>query len=378
MKIALVYDWVNKFGGAERILLALHEIWPQAPLFTAVYHPPSAPWAAGFQIKTSFLQKFPLAKKHHEFYPWLAPLAFESFDFEEFDVVVSVTSAAAKGILTRPKTFHLCYCLTPTRYLWSSHSDYFPSKGLRFLASPLVSYLRAWDRIASARPDAYLAISQTVQKRIKKYYQRDSVVVYPPVDLEKFKIKEEERDEGKDREKGKRKSQGEEPPFFLLVSRLVPYKRVGVAIEAFNRLGYPLKIVGSGIGEKRLKRITEKNVEWLGHLTDEELVSYYQRCQGLIFPTEEDFGLVPLEAQACGCPVIALKKGGALETVIAGKTGEFFYPQTPEALAKVVKSFDKARYNKKDCRKNTAKFSKVTFKKNFKSLVERLSEDRQK
>lgn len=367
MRIALVYDWVNKFGGAERILLALHEIWPQAPLFTAVYHPRSAPWAAGFQIKTSFLQKFPLAKKHHELYPWLAPLAFESFDFEGFDVVVSVTSAAAKGILTKPETRHLCYCLTPTRYLWSGQADYFSSRGLRFLASPLVSHLRAWDRIASARPDAYLAISQTVQKRIKKYYQRDSAVVYPPVDLGKFKI-----EEGRGGEKDKRKSQENEKPFFLLVSRLVPYKRVGVAIEAFNQLGHCLKIVGSGIGEKGLKRIAGKNVEFLGHLTDEGLVGYYQRCQGLIFPTEEDFGLVPLEAQACGCPVVALKKGGALETVIEGKTGEFFYPQTPEALAGVVKNFDKTRYNKKDCRKNAAKFGKAIFKKNFKDLVGKL------
>lgn len=364
LKIALVYDWVNKLGGAERILLALHEIWPQAPLFTTVYHPKAAPWAADFQIRTSFLQKFPLAKRHHELYFWLTPIAFESFDFAGFDVVVSVTSADAKGILTKPETLHLGYCLTPTRYLWSGYADYFFSPGVRFLASPLVLYLRAWDKIASTRPDAYLAISETVQKRIKKYYQRESTVIYPPVDLEKFRIKE-----GRDKGKNKRKSKGEETPFFLIVSRLVPYKRVGIAIEAFNHLGYSLKIVGSGIEGRRLRRMARKNIEFLGRLTDEELVGYYQRCQGLIFPTEEDFGLVPLEAQACGCPVIALRKGGALETVVEGKTGEFFSPQTPEALASVVKSFDKTRYNEKDCRKNAARFRKEVFQSRFKDFL---------
>lgn len=350
-------------------MLALREIWPEAPLFTAVYDPKGAFWAADFSVKPSFLQRFPLARKHHELYPWLTPLAFESFDFQGFDVVISVTSADAKGILTKPETFHLCYCLTPTRYLWSGHDDYFYSKKLRILVSPLVVYLRAWDQIASTRPDAYLAISETVQKRIKKYYQRESKVIYPPVEIKKFKIK---------REGSKKGSGGEEKPFFLLVSRLVAYKKVEVAVRAFNQLDYSLKIVGSGEEEKRLRRLAGDRVEFLGPLTDDQLVDYYQRCQGLVFPTEEDLGLVSLEAQACGCPVIAFRGGGALETVVAEKTGEFFYPQTPEALAAVIKNFDKRRYNKDDCRRNAARFSRKVFQVQFKEEVIRRWKKHQK
>ncbi len=180
MRIALVYDRINKFGGAERVLLALHEIWPDAPLFTSVYHPQRASWADGFKVIPSFLNKLPLARSRHEILPWLMPLAFESFEFDEFDVVISITSEFAKGIITKPHTFHLCYCLTPTRYLWSGYEDYFQNRAFKFFSQPVVSYLRTWDKIASQRPDEYLAISQEVKKRIKKYYDRDSAVIYPP------------------------------------------------------------------------------------------------------------------------------------------------------------------------------------------------------
>lgn len=372
MRVALVYDRVNKWGGAERVLLALHEIWPKAPLFTSVYNPKTAPWAADFDVRTSFLQNFPLAKTNHEFYPWLTPLAFESFNFDKFDVVISVTSADAKGIVTKPQTVHICYCLTPTRYLWSGYNDYFRSKVFKFLVSPVVSYLRAWDTIAATRPDEYIAISENVKRRIKKYYGRESMVIYPPVTLIS-KIKDQ-------RLKTQIKNQKEK--YFLIVSRLVPYKRIDVAIEAFNKLGLPLKIIGSGTEEKKLRKIARGNIEFLGNLTDEELVGYYQHCQALIFPTDEDFGLAPLEVQACGRPVIALKNGGALETVVdpaksrlkignagQGATGEFFYPQTPEVLASVVARFDTSKYNGRDCRKNAERFNKEGFKKKFKEFV---------
>jgi len=356
MRVALVYDRVNKIGGAERVLEALHEIFPDAPLYTAVYNPKTAPWAEKFNVIPSFLNKFPFAKRSHEVYPWLTPLAFESFDFSEFEVVISVTSEAAKGIITKPKTFHICYCLTPTRYLWSGYEDYFSNKIFRFLTRPVVSHLRHWDKIAAQRPDVFIAISKNVAQRIKKYYGRDSEVIYPSVDTEKWRMESGEWRIGE---------------YFLVVSRLVPYKKVDIAIQAFNKLGLPLKIVGIGREMGRLKRMAKKNIEFLGQLTDFQLLSYYQRCQAVIFPQEEDFGLVPLEAQACGKPVIAYRGGGALETVIESKTGEFFEKQTSESLEVAVKSFKPEKFKPEDCRRNAERFSQEIFKKKFKEFVEK-------
>lgn len=360
MEIALIYDRVNKIGGAERLLLALHEIYPQAPLYTSVYDPEGAPWASVFpKIIPSFLQNFPFAKKHHEFYAPLMPLAFESFDFNKYDLVISVTSEAAKGIITTPKTEHLCYCLTPTRYLWQSYEDYFKNSLWRMLTKPLVTKLRLWDQIASARPDIYLAISKTVAKRLKKYYGREAEVIYPPADLNKFKPP----------------AGGQNSKFFLVVSRLVPYKRIDIAIEAFNKLGLPLKIIGSGVEEKKLKLMARGNIEFLGqNLTDGQLLSYYQNCRAIILPGEEDFGLVPIEALACGKPVIAYQGGGALETVVAGVTGEFFSPQEAQALEKVVRVFAEQKYRPEVCRKQAEKFSKENFQKNFKKFMEGVSQ----
>lgn len=356
MKVALVYDWVNKWGGAERVLMALHQIWPHAPLFTSVYNPSTASWAKVFEIRTSFLQNFPFAKRRHELYPWLIPLAFESFNFDEYDLVISVSSGAAKGIITKPGTKHICYCLTPTRYLWSGYEQYFKIRSIRLLTKPIINYLRNWDKIISSRPDFYIAISKTVQQRIKKYYQKESEVIYPPVDIEKFNI---EKTNQKKKEK-----------YFLIVSRLVSYKRVDLAIEVFNRLGWNLKIIGEGNQMSKLKKMAKKNIQLLGQLTDEELVVYYQNCEAVIFPQEEDFGLVSVEAQACGKPVIAYKSGGATETILEKKTGEFFYPQTPEALKRVLLNFDSKNYKAEDCRKQAEKFSKQNFIKNFKKKIE--------
>lgn len=363
MKVALVYDRVNKWGGAERILLALHEIWPEAPLYTAVYNPKTAPWARGFKVIPSFLEKFPFAKKTHEVYPWLAPLAFESFDFSEFDIVISVTSAEAKGIISKPNTLHISYILTPTHYLWGiEKGEEYHRFGrlaplVKVFALPFLSYLRAWDKIASQRPDILLAISKNVQKRIVKYYGRSSEVIYPPVDTEKFVPSDQP-------------STINDQSYFLVVSRLVPYKRVDIVIEAFNRLRLPLKIVGTGTEMGKLRRSAKKNIEFLGQLTDEALLGYYQRCVATVFPQEEDFGLVPLEAQACGKPVIAYRGGGALETVIEGETGEFFDEQTPESLEKAVKKFKPEKYKPEDCWKNAEKFDIKIFKKKFKEFVE--------
>lgn len=354
MRIALVYDRVNhQWGGAERVLEALHEIWPQAPLYTSVYHPAGAPWAKKIQVMTSFLQKIPLARRHHELFPWLMPLAFESFKFDNYDVVISVTSEFAKGIITKPETLHLCYCLTPTRYLWSHYDDYFPPSLLRLASWPVVKYLRQWDRIAAQRPDEYFAISQTVQKRIKKYYGRESEVVYPGINVQKFKSLKVQNSN-----------------YFLVVSRLVESKRVDLVIQAFNKLGWGLKIIGTGRQEKRLKRMAGPTVEFLGQLTDRELISYYQNCRALIAAQEEDFGLAILEVQAAGKPVIAYQGGGVTETAMAAKTGVFFQEQTVEALIKSLKKFPSLKFKESDCQRQAAKFRLEIFKKKFKDLVE--------
>jgi glycosyltransferase involved in cell wall biosynthesis len=353
MKVALVYDRVNKWGGAERVLLALHKMFPDAVLFTSVYNEKTAAWAKVFEIKTSFLQNFPKSKTAHELYAGLMPMAFESFTFDEYDLVISVTSEAAKGIITKPKTLHICYCLTPTRYLWSGYKDYFKNSLFRILTKPVVSYLRSWDKITAFRPDAYIAISTEVKNRIKKYYGRDSQVIFPPLMIEVGNQKEETTGD-----------------YFLVVSRLTNfYKRVDIAIKACSELGLPLKIVGTGMDSKKLKAMAGPMVEFLGNLPDEELRVYYKKCRALIFPGLEDFGLTMVEAGAYGRPVIAFRGGGALDIVKEGVTGEFFNEPTVSSLKQVLKSFDHTRYNTKLCRENSERFSFAGFEKGFKTFL---------
>ena len=371
MKVALVYDRVNKWGGAERDLLALNEIFPDAPLFTSVYNPKLAPWAKKFPIViTSFLQKLPFARDRHEHFPYLMPLAFETFDFSKYDLVISVTSEAAKGIITKPGTFHICYMLTPTRYLWSHHDFYFKNPPDSFkkyplfslLSKPIVSYLRNWDLVAAQRPDIIVAQSTEVKKRIKKYYGRDSTVIYPPVYIDKFKFNQHTNHQSQITDH-----------YYLYVSRLIPYKRADLAIDAFNQLGLPLVIVGKGSEEKKLMNMAKPNIKFVRELTDSELASYYQKTRALIFPQEEDFGLVVLEANAAGTPVIAYKAGGALDTVIEGITGIFFERQEVNSLINAVNKFGKMNFDKKTLVKNAEKFSKERFKSNFKNLVENVT-----
>lgn len=383
MKIALVYDRIVKFGGAERVLLALHEIWPEAPFYTAVYNPETVPWASVFEVKTSFLQHFPFASDRHELYPVLTPLVFESFDFSGFDVVLSITSADAKGIVTKPHTLHICYCLTPTRYLWSGYGDYLDEPGVgifnpmaRFFMKLFGPYLRSWDKISSYRPDVYIAISENVKKRIKKYYHREAKVIYPPVDTDVFHpspVRSSLQDKPFGHLPGVKQS------YFLIVSRLVPYKKLDYAIFAFNKLNLPLKIIGTGIDEKRLKKLANNNIEFLGgDLTDEKLCWYYQNTQALIFPGEEDFGITSLEAQACGKPVIAINSGGVKETIINGRTGIFYQKQTAESLIENIKKFNDNKYLSSNNRANALKFSKEFFKMRFKKEVTNLWWEHQK
>jgi glycosyltransferase involved in cell wall biosynthesis len=302
--------------------------------------------------------------------PMLMPYAFESFDFSKFDIVISVTSAEAKGILTKPKTMHLCYILTPTRYLWSSHKLYLKSPQFGILnpivkpaLKPILQNLRKWDKVASSRPDYYLAISETVKKRVKKYYQRRADIIFPPVDTNKFRPK--------NNNDIKKSSTGFNNHYFLVVSRLVKYKRVDLIINAFNQLNLPLKIIGDGAERKSLQKLANKNIEFLGQqLTDSKLLSYYQNCAALVFAGIEDFGLVSLEAQACGKPVIAFNKGGIAETVIDGKTGILFKKQNTQSLIKVIKTFKNNKYSQKDCRENALNYSQDVFIKKFKDYAE--------
>lgn len=348
-KVALVYDRVNKWGGAERVLLTLHEMFPDAPLYTSVYDEKNARWARVFpKIHTSFLQKIPFAKSNHEFLAFLMPLAFESFDFSSFDLVISVTSEAAKGIKTRFGTLHICYCLTPTRYLWSHYDTYFKGLPFKGMATPFVNYLRKWDKKASKRPDLMIAISTEVQKRIKKYYGRKSEIIFPSVNVPLLRYS--------GTKKGK---------YYLIVGRLVGYKRVDLAIKTFNKLKLPLVVIGDGWQKWKLKLMAGKNIKFVYSTSDNALLEYYKNAKALVMPQEEDFGIVSVEAQAAGTPVIAFNKGGAKDTVVDGKTGVFFDKQTVASLTRAIAKFGKMVFNHKYLVKNAQRFSKEVFKKEF-------------
>lgn len=351
MKIALVYDRVNKIGGAERILTELFKLYPDAPLYTLVYDPEKAPWAKGKQIVTSFMQKIPFAPRYHEFFPVVPIFAFESFDFSEYDVVISITSTEAKGIITGPTTKHISYILTPTRYLWSHFHQYFSNTVLRMLALPIVTMLRTWDEVAAHRPDALLTISNTARTRIKKYYKRDAHVIYPPVEINRFSASSTSDD------------------FYLIVSRLVAYKKIDIAIEACNRLGVPLKIVGDGLDRQRLEKLAGPTTTFLGNLTDEELNNYYQKCRAVLMPQEEDFGIVAVEALASGKPVVSFARGGVAEIIEPGITGEFFSLQTVDALVQTLEKVAKKTYSWQSCRKRAEAFAADHFRKKFAGAV---------
>lgn len=356
MKVALVYDRLNKWGGAERVLLALHKIYPDAPLFTSVYSREKASWAKNFDVKTSFLQNFKLAQDHNEMLALFMPISFESFNFDEFDLVISVTSESANGIITKPGTLHVCYCLTPTRYLWSGYDEYFRGNLMRTVSIPALKYLRRWDKLSSSRPDNYIAISSEVKNRIKKYYDKDSEIIFPPIMINRENSKATKSED-----------------FYLIVSRLSRlsyYKKVDMAIEAFNKTGFPLKIVGSGPLEKKLKKTAKKNIEFLGELTDKELGYYYERCKALVFPGLEDFGLAMAEAQFFGKPVIAFGAGGALDIVKEGKTGKLFKEQSVEALIVALKSWEESSYNKRDIIESSKRFTFDKFKSDFEKFID--------
>lgn len=333
----------------------MHEIYPKAPIYTSIFWPEALPSAyRDWDIRPSFLNRLPFIHHRHQWYLPLYPYAFEGFDFSDYDLVLSITSAFAHGIITSPKTLHICYCLNPARFLWDYHA-YAARENIghlvRLVLPLFLNRLRLWDRLAAERVDHFLAISQTVQQRIRKFYRRDAEIIHPPVDAQRFSPSSEREE------------------YFLIISRLVPYKRIDLAVKAFSQLGLPLYIIGVGRDRSALEAMAAPNVRFLGRVNDDALAHYLSRCRAFIFPGEEDFGIAPLEAQAAGRPVIAYAGGGALETVVEGKTGLFFHEPTPEALADAVQRFDDTRFDPDAIRAHALCFDRAAFQRRFVNFV---------
>ena len=330
-------------------------MYPEAPVFTSIYWPRAFPpeWE-GWDIRPSVLDRLPLIHRHHQWFLPLYPHAFEQLELEGYDLVLSVSSGFAHGIVTSAKTLHICYCLTPARFLWDFHA-YVRREDLGSLARlalpPLIRSLRMWDRLAADRVDHFVAISRTVQQRIAKFYRRQADVIYPPVDVQRFT------------------GTGAPGEHFLIVSRLAPYKNLDLAVRAFNQLGLPLWIVGDGRDRQNLERMAASNVRFLGRVADEEAARCLSSCRALILPGEEDFGIAPLEAQAAGRPVIAFAGGGALETVAQGTTGIFFHEPTPESLVGAVQRFERASFEPTRIREHAQQFDRSAFQTRFGSYV---------
>ena len=356
LKIAIVADWLTVFAGAERVILQMHELFPNAPIYTSIYDPIKCSAFKKAEVRESFLGKIPFARKKHRLFMPLMPIAFESMDFSEFDIVISSSHSAAKGIITQPKTLHISYCHSPMRYVWDHSHEYLKGhKSWSLLAPfyrPLLHKIRMWDRIAASRVDHFIANSHYIQKRIKKYYKAESSVVHPPVDLKAFTSKKNKED------------------YFLALGRLIPYKRFDLAVKLALKKNIKLKIVGTGPKLKDLKQIANENVEFLGYVNQKELTDLLQNAKGLIFPQREDFGIVPLEAMACGTPVIAFGKGGALETVIEKESGVFFQEQNIDSLEKALEKFIKIDWNAQRIAKSVEKFSEAKFKSKLLTEIE--------
>lgn len=355
MKVALVHDHLTQNGGAERVLEALQAIWPEAPTYTLLYDEKKMKSTFGHRnIRTSVLQNLPFAISKSRWYLPFMPTATEGYDLSEFDVVISSSSAFAKGIIPPPHGIHISYCHTPTRYLWSDTHEYSKSnipKLLQPFSALLLTELRMWDKLSADRVDFFVANSDTTKRRISRYYQHESDVIYPPVDTEYFSISEKPKN------------------YFLIGGRLVAYKRYDLVIDAFTQLGLPLKVFGDGPMEKVLRASAGKNVEFLGRVSNEERARLFSEAIAFMHPQEEDFGITPVESMAAGRPVIAYNRGGAVESVIEGKTGTLFNKQTWQEVADVVMNFDHTKYDPKIIKKHAEEFSTSIFRKNIYNFV---------
>ena len=352
MKIAIVHDWLMNLGGAERVLIALHNIFPDAPIYTLFYNKNFAvKYLPETTIIASFCQKIPLIKKIYPFVSFLFPTAIESFDFFDFDMVLSSSAIFSKGVILKPRTKHICYCYSPTRFLWDLNNSC-SKRGL--LINIYKHTLRIWDRSATMRVDKFVAISRNVKNRISKYYRRESTIIYPPVSIST-----------------ETSVNTHFSNYYLIVSRLFKYKNIDAVIDAFNKLKYTLIIIGDGPDYRRLSRMAGENVIMLGFVEDNVLSTYYANCRAFVMPQDEDFGLTPIEAMTFGKPVLALRQGGALEIIFEGKNGEFFDDPIPEAIADGVRRLEinYSMYDHEYIINSTKQYSFDTFKKNILKLI---------
>ncbi len=351
LKVALVHHWLVRMRGAEKILEHFCEMFPGADIFTLVAERSRlSETIISHPIRTSFIQTWPKATRWYGAYLPATPIAFEQFDLSGYDLVLSSDASLAKGVLTSPGTFHMCYCYSPPRYLWNMYHQYVSDecpgflKRLMFRASS--NYLRSCDFCAAQRVDRFLCISRAVEARIRKYYRREATVIYPAVDLGRFQVS------------------GPPGDRYLIVSHLIPYKKVDLAVRAFTELGKRLVVVGDGPERKKLQNLAGPNIEFKGYVPDDELAAHYAACRAFVFPGEEDLGITILEAQASGRPVIAYGKGGATETVLPGETGLFFDSPTPDSLAEAVLRFEteEKRFETRRIRAHAETFSPERFR----------------
>lgn len=355
MRVAIVHDYLNQYGGAERVLEALHELYPAAPVFTSLYDEQAMPaHYREWDIRTSFMQRLPGWRTHFRRYFLLYPTAFESFDLSAYDLILSSSSAYAKGVIPRPGAVHVCYCHTPMRFAWRTR-DYVEREAIRGLQGAVLpfalTYVRLWDAVTADRVDAFAANSHEVARRIRRYYRREAEVIPPPVDLPPYAPQP-----GGD--------------FYLAGGRLIPYKRIELIVEAFTKLRLPLKIFGDGRDRQRLERLAGPSVEFLGWVDEPTRRDLFARCRAFIFPGEEDFGITPLEAMAAGRPVVAYGAGGALETVIDGVTGRFFHEPTAAALAAAVAAARTDRYDSLTIRRHAESYGRAVFLDRMRALID--------
>ena len=387
-RIALVHDYLTCFGGAERVLMSLCKLYPEAPIYTLLYDEKKMKkYFPSAKIQPSFLNKLPkFFKKRKKYLLPLLPTAAETFNLRDYDIVISSCSSFVKGIITKPKTIHICYCHAPTRFLWDWRFNYLEENKIgklkKLFIIPLLHYLRIWDRSAAERVDYFIANSQNTADRIRKFYGRESKVIYPPAVIchsreggNPDKISSHTNFNNDIQKRSKSRSgfcvkHGMTNNYFLIVSRLSPYKKIDLAVQAFNKLELPLVIIGEGSDKRRLEKMADKNIKFLGFQPEEKLFGYYQNCQALIFPGEDDFGITIVEAMAAGKPVLAYRGGGALEIIKEGETGEFFDHPIPELLAYGVKRLRKnmENYDVEKIRLQAEKFSEERFKKEIKEL----------
>jgi glycosyltransferase involved in cell wall biosynthesis len=361
LKLAFVVSWLNQYGGAERVLEAAHALFPGAPVYTSMYDPEAMPRAyRDWDIRVSFLDRFPLVYQRHQLFLPFYRYAFESFDLSDYDVILSITSAFAHGVHKPNGARHLSYCLTPARFLWQ-YDEYVENESVSGIARGflpgLVTSLRHWDRRAADRVDEFVAISHEVQKRIHACYARQACIIYPPVDVRSFRII----------------PPAEIEDYFLIISRLIPYKRIDLAIEAFNRTGRTLIIAGDGRDRSRLAARAGPNIKFVGRVSDQERLDLMAHCRAFVFPGEEDFGITPLEANAAGRPVIAYAGGGALDTVVDGMNGILFHTPTVEALTEALERFEPSDFDSEMVRSHAERFDTRVFQEAIQGRVRELA-----